>query len=142
MYACLGLSAIVFIIHGLIRHGWQEQSKRMSLPHMGLMAILNLTGAYAYAARVITSLVTFSDSDLTGGRSLKSGIQESTTLWAQVTRYFTLWSSLLVWHTWTGSYGRFDSHTQLLVLANDHYDISVTISRAFVSLRHVARLTT
>ncbi len=52
MYACLGLSAIVFIAHGVILHGWETQYKRMSLDRMGLMSLLNLTGAYAYAARV------------------------------------------------------------------------------------------
>ena len=52
MYACLGLSAIVFITHGAVLYDWETQSKRMSLDPMGLMALLNLTGAYVYAARV------------------------------------------------------------------------------------------
>lgn len=52
MYACLGLSAIVFIIHGATMYGWETQKKRMSLDRMGLMALFNLTGAYVYAARV------------------------------------------------------------------------------------------
>ena len=52
MYACLGLSAVVFIIHGLLMYGWKTQLNRMSLDRMGLMALLNLTGAYMYAARV------------------------------------------------------------------------------------------
>ena len=52
MYAFLGLSAIVFIIHGIFLYGWETQSKRMSLDRMGLMAILNLVGACIYAARV------------------------------------------------------------------------------------------
>ena len=52
MYACLGLSAVVFIIHGLLMYGWKTQLNRMSLDRMGLMALLNLTGAYTYAARV------------------------------------------------------------------------------------------
>ncbi len=52
MYACLGLSAIVFIAHGVILYGWETQNSRMSLDRMGLMSLLNLTGAYAYAARV------------------------------------------------------------------------------------------
>ena len=52
MYACLGLSAVVFVTHGLILHGWSIQNKRMSLDRMGLMALLNLIGAFAYAARV------------------------------------------------------------------------------------------
>jgi adiponectin receptor len=52
MYAGLGLSAIVFIIHGLMIHGWEIQNHRMSLGWMGLMGALNLIGAAAYAARV------------------------------------------------------------------------------------------
>ena len=56
MYACLGLSAVVFVTHGLILHGWNVQNKRMSLDRMGLMALLNLVGAFAYAARVSNSV--------------------------------------------------------------------------------------
>ncbi|CZT07732.1 related to membrane proteins, contain hemolysin III domain [Rhynchosporium graminicola] len=52
MYSGLGLSAIVFIIHGLLLHGWELQNRRMSLSWMGLMGALNLIGAAAYAARV------------------------------------------------------------------------------------------
>lgn len=52
MYSGLGLSAIVFIIHGLVLHGWELQNRRMSLGWMGLMGALNLIGAAAYAARV------------------------------------------------------------------------------------------
>ena len=56
MYACLGLSAVVFIIHGVIIYGWEAQKKRMSLDRMVLMALLNLIGAYAYAARVVLAV--------------------------------------------------------------------------------------
>lgn len=52
MYAGLGLSAIIFVIHGVVKHGWKTQNHRMSLDWMGLMASLNLVGAFAYAARV------------------------------------------------------------------------------------------
>lgn len=52
MYACLGLSAVIFITHGVILYGWKAQNKRMSLDRMGVMSLLNLTGAYMYAARV------------------------------------------------------------------------------------------
>lgn len=52
MYASLGLSAIVFVTHGLLLRGWEVQHKRMSLDRMVLMAVFNLTGAYTYAARV------------------------------------------------------------------------------------------
>ena len=52
MYAGLGLSAIVFVVHGILLHGWTEQNQRMSVDWMGLMALFNLTGAAVYAARV------------------------------------------------------------------------------------------
>ncbi|CAG8959934.1 hypothetical protein HYFRA_00012651 [Hymenoscyphus fraxineus] len=52
MYSGLGLSAIVFIIHGLIIYGWEIQKYRMSLAWMGLMALLNLIGAAIYASRI------------------------------------------------------------------------------------------
>jgi len=52
MYAGLGLSAIVFIIHGLLIHGWEIQKHRMSLEWMALMGGLNITGALSYACRV------------------------------------------------------------------------------------------
>lgn len=52
MYSSLGLSAIIFIIHGLAIHGWEIQNHRMSLSWMGLMGTLNLIGAATYAARV------------------------------------------------------------------------------------------
>ena len=57
MYSGLGLSAVVFIIHGLLIHGWEIQDHRMSLRWMGLMGALNLTGAAAYAARVCCSIL-------------------------------------------------------------------------------------
>ena len=52
MYAGLGLSAVVFVVHGILLHGWKAQNQRMSLDWMGLMALFNLTGAVTYAARV------------------------------------------------------------------------------------------
>ena len=52
MYACLGLSAIVFVLHGIILNGWSVQNQRMSLDWMILMACLNLVGGAIYAARV------------------------------------------------------------------------------------------
>ena len=52
MYAGLGLSAVVFVVHGILLHGWTIQNQRMSLDWMGLMALFNLTGAVIYAARV------------------------------------------------------------------------------------------
>jgi adiponectin receptor len=55
MYAGLGLSALVFIIHRLLIHGWEIQKHRMSLKYMGLMGALNLIGAATYAAGVCCS---------------------------------------------------------------------------------------
>lgn len=52
MYASLGLSAVIFIIHGVVMHGWALQKMRMSLDWMLAMACLNLTGGAIYAARV------------------------------------------------------------------------------------------
>lgn len=52
MYASLGLSALVFVVHGLVLYGWEVQRQRMGLGWMGLMAGLNLTGAVVYATRV------------------------------------------------------------------------------------------
>jgi adiponectin receptor len=52
MYASLGLSAMVFIIHGLIIHGWEIQNQRMSLTYMLTTAMLNILAAVVYAARI------------------------------------------------------------------------------------------
>ena len=52
MYAGLGISAVVFVVHGLILYGWQTQNRRMSLDWMALMALFNLAGAFTYAVRV------------------------------------------------------------------------------------------
>ena len=52
MYAGLGLSAVVFVVHGLIKYGWEVQNRRMSIDWMGLMALFNFSGAITYAARV------------------------------------------------------------------------------------------
>ena len=52
MYASLGLSALVFVTHGLLLYGWTTQNRRMSLDWMLLMGVFNLTGATFYAARV------------------------------------------------------------------------------------------
>jgi adiponectin receptor len=52
VYSGLGLSALGFVSHGLFLHGWEIQNGRMSLDWMGLMTVLNLTGATAYAVRL------------------------------------------------------------------------------------------
>ncbi|KAI6081445.1 putative hemolysin-III channel protein Izh2 [Hypoxylon rubiginosum] len=51
-YAGFGLSSIIFIIHGLMLHGWERQKSHMSLVWMGWMATSNLVGAAIYAARI------------------------------------------------------------------------------------------
>ncbi|EDU50589.1 adiponectin receptor protein 1 [Pyrenophora tritici-repentis Pt-1C-BFP] len=52
MYAGLGLSFIIPIIHGIMKFGWETQMWRMSLDWMALMTIFNLTGGALYAMRV------------------------------------------------------------------------------------------
>ena len=52
MYSGLGLSAILFISHGLAIHGWEIQNHRMSLTYMLITAMLNFLGAIVYAARI------------------------------------------------------------------------------------------
>lgn len=52
MYAGLGLSAVVFVVHGILLNGWTVQNRRMSVDWMGLMALFNLMGAVIYAARI------------------------------------------------------------------------------------------
>jgi adiponectin receptor len=52
MYASLGLSAMVFIIHRLIIHGWEIQNQRMSLTYMLITAMLNFLAAVVYTARI------------------------------------------------------------------------------------------
>ncbi|KAK8084739.1 Hly-III related protein [Apiospora hydei] len=51
-YAGFGLSSIIFVVHGLVLHGWELQRSRMSLVWMGWMATSNLVGAAIYATRV------------------------------------------------------------------------------------------
>ena len=52
MYAALGLSAIVFIVHAVSLRGFVESNRRMSLDWMGLMGALNLIGAATYGTRL------------------------------------------------------------------------------------------
>ena len=59
MYSTSGLSALVFISHGLWLYGWDIQEKRMALKWMGLMALFNLIGAAFYAGRVHVPLEYF-----------------------------------------------------------------------------------
>lgn len=52
LYACFGLGSITFVVHGLLKHGWQLQKLRMSLVWMAWMAFFNIVGAVVYAVRV------------------------------------------------------------------------------------------
>lgn len=63
VYASLGLTGVVFLVHGLYLWEFAIQRKRLSLEMMILMAALNLVGALLYATRVSTPFVrTHSDN--------------------------------------------------------------------------------
>ncbi|KAH0491860.1 hypothetical protein TgHK011_003263 [Trichoderma gracile] len=51
-YAGFGLSSVIFVVHGLLVHGWAVQKAHMSLNWMAWMATSNIVGAAIYAARV------------------------------------------------------------------------------------------
>ncbi|KAK8116169.1 hemolysin-III family protein [Apiospora sp. TS-2023a] len=51
-YAGFGLRSVVFVVHGLVLHGWELQKARMSLVWMGWMAASNIVGAVLYATRI------------------------------------------------------------------------------------------
>ena len=56
MYAGLGLSAIIFVVHGLFLYGYETQKWRMSVDWMAAMAGFNLVGALIYGIRVSPEL--------------------------------------------------------------------------------------
>lgn len=58
-YAAFGLSSVTFVIHGIVLYGWEMQKSRMSLVWMGWMAVINLSGATIYAARVAYPMILF-----------------------------------------------------------------------------------
>jgi predicted membrane channel-forming protein YqfA (hemolysin III family) len=101
MYAGLGLSAIIFIIHGLLIHGWETQKHRMSLNWMALMATFNLIGAAAYAARVRRP---FSPkvARLDKNRFRRDGALRNMISMAAVTSSYIVWLFVLVWHITSG----------------------------------------
>ena len=90
MYTGLGLSALIFITHGLAIHGWEIQNRRMSLNWMGLMANFNLIGAAAYAFRVRLSCSFFTRL-LTNLRFRKGGIHVDMISMAAVIKYSIFW---------------------------------------------------
>jgi adiponectin receptor len=52
MYVSLGLSAIVFIIYGLIIYGWEIQNYRIGLSYILIIVMLNLLRAVIYTVRI------------------------------------------------------------------------------------------
>ncbi|KAH9903952.1 mPR-like GPCR protein [Xylariomycetidae sp. FL2044] len=52
LYTSLGLTAIVYVLHGIIVHGWEVQSQRMSLVWELLTAFLFILGGGLYALRI------------------------------------------------------------------------------------------
>ena len=60
MYTCLGLTAFLFAVHGLMIHGFDTQKQRMSIDWMIITSTLNTFGAVAYATRVCTDYVSLS----------------------------------------------------------------------------------
>jgi predicted membrane channel-forming protein YqfA (hemolysin III family) len=105
MYAGLGLSFIVPIVHGISVHGFEVQMWRMSLDWMLLMASFNLTGAVIYALRVRVTPVLgnlFSITDcVTDSRKVVS--QSSRYLWSKPSntpfRRYLCWVGAYVWLT-------------------------------------------
>ena len=97
MYTGLGLSALIFITHGLLVHGWEIQNRRMSLSCMGLMAGFNLIGAAAYALRVCLQFSILIACVLTIFRFRKGGFHVNMISLAAVIRYFIFWWLSPVW---------------------------------------------
>ena len=52
MYTCFGLSAIIFVGHGLAKYGWKNQKRLMALDWMLVTSCLNSVGAVSYSMRI------------------------------------------------------------------------------------------
>lgn len=52
MFALLGLSAFVPVVHGIIINGWKIQNQRMAITYFLGLGLLNGTGTAIYAARI------------------------------------------------------------------------------------------
>ena len=52
MFALLGLSAFVPVVHGIILNGWEVQNQRMAITHFLGLGLLNAMGTVIYAARI------------------------------------------------------------------------------------------
>ena len=51
MFALLGLSAFVPVVHGIMLNGWEVQNRRMAITYFLGLGLLNGTGTIIYAAR-------------------------------------------------------------------------------------------
>lgn len=100
MFASLGLSALGFVTHGLLKYGWETQRLRMSLDWMIIMAACNFVGAFTYATRVsIPVLITYVTRIDDPDRFPNGGIPVPSTSSDLVTKHsMSLWY-LLAWHT-------------------------------------------
>ena len=52
MFALLGLSAFVPVVHGIMLNGWEVQNRRMAITYFLGLGLLNGTGTVIYAARL------------------------------------------------------------------------------------------
>ena len=52
MFALLGFSAFVPVVHGIVLYGWEVQNRRMAITYFLGLGLLNGTGTVIYAARV------------------------------------------------------------------------------------------
>ena len=52
MFALLGLSAFVPVVHGTILNGWKVQNQRMAISYFLGLGLLNAIGTVVYAARI------------------------------------------------------------------------------------------
>lgn len=78
MYGSVLPAAVIFITHGIMLYGFEEQKKRMALGPLALMGLLNLVGGFFYATRV-SCLSEDPKKEADCYRFLKSGIPLSTT---------------------------------------------------------------
>ncbi|KAI7351800.1 hypothetical protein KC354_g12291 [Hortaea werneckii] len=80
MYASFGLSALLFMSHGIFLYGLAIQRKRLALEWMVFMGFLNIIGACFYASRVSVCLQNQGSPKLINLSYLKDGFQIVSTL--------------------------------------------------------------
>lgn len=51
-YTSLGLTGVVFIVHGIVKYGWEAQNGRLPFGLVGAMAGANSLGVVVFVARV------------------------------------------------------------------------------------------